>query len=75
MLYERMLVEIVHEERLARALGTMRRQETERGALARGAARSRHGCQQATAKALVGLATRIAPTVAVPNPRAPALTQ
>ncbi len=74
-MYDRMLVESIHEERLARALGMMRRHEAEPGALARWIARSRHGCRQAAAKALVTLASRIALTVAEPNPTAPTLAQ
>ena len=36
---------------------------------------ARHPYRVAMAMALVALATRIAPTVAVPNPRTPALAQ
>ena len=62
MHYDRLLTEIVHQERLEDALGMVRRHDAGRGAVARWAARSWQGCRQAAAHALVALATRVAPT-------------
>ncbi len=74
-MYDRTVLASLHEERVAQALGTTRQYEAPRSALGRWALRTRQAGQQATAQALVGLATRIAPTGAVPTPRTPAPVQ
>jgi hypothetical protein len=72
--YPPMLVRIIHQERLPRALRSERVHEVDRTNMApQWTIAATYRCRQAVAKGLMAMATRIAPTIAAPQPRSPEL--
>jgi hypothetical protein len=65
----------MHEERLRQAVTNARSAEAGTRHKQRHAQMPRQTCREVAARALVALATRIAPTVAPPNPGPPAPAQ
>lgn len=74
--YPPMLARISYQERLPRALRSVRTHEAERTSMAlRWTTVAALRYREAVTRALMALATQIAPTVAAPYPGIPALAQ
>lgn len=74
-MYERMLGDALHADRLRGSSGKMPLVEAERARRAQRRAAASRWCREAMAKRLITLATRLAPAAAVPDPSTPRLAQ